>query len=160
MTASKAPPEDWKKRKMVRGQWTTPEPKGTKQRADRTIPVRISEAELAEFDDQIGVLGLNRNAALRICARRVGGFVELDLESKAELKALKAQLTGIARNINQIARAANRTADPEYHRFMKQRQALGPVLFSVEARIDRLLHQGNRRTDGRERLEREAGSAK
>jgi type IV secretion system T-DNA border endonuclease VirD1 len=50
-------------------------------RADRTISVRLTEAELAELDAQIDGLGLNRNRALRIAARRIGGFLEVDCET-------------------------------------------------------------------------------
>lgn len=53
-----------------------PAPSG---RADRTISIRLTEAELAELDARIARLGLKRNRALRIAARRM-----MDLAQRRE----------------------------------------------------------------------------
>ena len=143
---------------MKRGHWRDQTAGEDQKRSDKTIGVRLTAAELSEFDAQIAELGLKRSNALRICARRVGGFVELDPDSKAELKALGAQMRGIATNINQIAKAANRTGDPKYGAFMDQRAKLGPVMVALESRLEYLLHLGNRRESGRERLKDQEGS--
>ena len=95
--------------------------KSAPPRADKTISVRLTEAELAEFDAQIAPLGLKRNRALRIAARRIAGFLEADAAVRDELKAINRQIAGIATNINQIAHAANRTHDPDYRAFMAER---------------------------------------
>ena len=68
----------WQDRRMIRGKWQDPEAAKKEPRADRTISIRLTEAELAELDAQIDGLGLNRNRALRIAARRIGGFLEVD----------------------------------------------------------------------------------
>jgi hypothetical protein len=68
----------------------------------------LTEAELAELDAQIEGSGLNRNRALRIAARRIGGFLEVDAAMVEELRGINRQLAGVATNINQIAHAANR----------------------------------------------------
>lgn len=64
---------------------------------------------------------------------------------------------GVARNINQIARAANRTRDPDYRAFMEERAALGRELARIEARVQVLLDLATRRKDGLARLEKAAG---
>lgn len=122
----------WKKRRMKGGTWVDPDEPKPKQRADRVIAVRLTEAELAEFDAQIAALGLNRNRALRIAARRIGGFVEADADQVAALRDVARQLVGVARNINQIAKSANRTRDPDYRVFMEERAALGKVFARVQ----------------------------
>ena len=90
--------------------------------------MRLTEVELAEFDAQIAALGLNRNRALRIAARRIGGCVEADAAQIELLRDITRQLTGIVRNINQIAKSANRTGDPDYRAFMEERRDLGREL--------------------------------
>lgn len=148
-----ASPGTWKARRMIGGQWRDPAAaKARTKRADRIIAVRMTEAELAELDAQIALLGLKRNRALRIAARRIGGFVEADAATLAELKAIRQQLTGIARNVNQIARAANRTHDPDYRAFMKLREGLGRELARVGDLLFRLMDLAARREDGLARL--------
>ena len=149
-------PEDsapgWKKRRMIRGRWRDPERARKAPRADRTFSIRVTEAELAAFDARIALLGLKRNRALRIAMRRIGGFLEVDPGVAEELRGLHRQLTGIATNINQIAHAANRTHDPDYHAFLAARSELGRVLFETRAALARILDLGARREDGLARL--------
>lgn len=126
-------------------------------RADRTISIRLTEAELAEFDARIAPLGLKRNRALRIAARRIGGFVEADPAELDALKSAAAQLSGVARNINQIARVANRTGDPHLAAFLEERQDLGKELSRLTAQLRRMMDLAQRREDGLRRLEEARG---
>ena len=143
----------WKKRVMKGGDWVDPDKPRRGQRTDRVIAVRLTEAELAEFDAQIAALGLNRNRALRIAARRIGGFVEADAALIEALRDITRQLTGIARNINQIARSANRTGDPDYRAFMEERARLGKELARTQGPIQETLELAARREDGLARLD-------
>ena len=63
------------------------------------------------------------------------------------------QIGGVATNVNQIARAANRTHEPDYRALMAERAALGRELARVEGLVQRLLELGARRADGLARLE-------
>ena len=142
---------------MIGGRWQDPEKAKKEPRADRTISVRLTEAELAELDAQIEGLGLNRNRALRIAARRIGGFLEVDGETVEALRAINRQLAGVTTNINQIAHAANRTHDPDYRAFMAQRAELGRMLIETRGALQRILDLGARREDGLARLQAAAG---
>ena len=142
----------WKGRRMENGVWVQPDAPTPPPRADRTVPVKLTEAKLAEFDAQIARLGLKRNRALRIAARRIAGFVELDPTQVETLREATKQLVGIARNINQIAKSANRTREPAYRSFMEERAALGRQMAVL-----RLLDLAARREDGLARLERARG---
>lgn len=146
----------WKKRRMKGGDWVDPDKPQPKQRADRVIAVRITEAELAEFDAQIAQIGINRNRALRIAARRIGGFVEADAVLVETMRDVIRQLTGIARNINQIAKSANRTADPDYRAFMEERAKLGKELARAQGPMQIILDLAARRQDGLTRLDKAA----
>lgn len=148
----------WSQRRMLRGKWRTPDPAtGKLTRADKIVSVRLTEAELTEFDAQIVALGLTRNRALRIAARRIGGFLESDAAVRERLKEISRQIGGIATNINQIAKAANRTHDPNYRAFMAERQALGRELMRLKADMQEILDLSARREDGLRRLTEAAG---
>lgn len=137
---------------MKGGVWVDPKAQKRIQRTDKVFSVRATEAEVAEFDEQIARLGLKRNRALRIAMRRVGGFVEADAATIAELREINRQITGIARNINQIARAANRTHDPDYQAFMEERRGLGKELSRLQSLLQPLFDLAARREDGWARL--------
>jgi len=144
----------WGKRVLKRGRWreVDADAPAAPKRADRTLSVRLMAAELEEFDAQIATLGLKRSMALRIAARRIAGFVEADRATTDALRTIVRQLGGVATNINQIARAANRTRDPDFRAFMEERAALGRQLAQVEGLLQRLLELGARRADGLARL--------
>lgn len=141
---------------MKGGNWTDAVQDGKPQRADRPISVKLTEAELAEFDAVISDHGLKRNRALRIAARRIAGFMEAHAETLAVLKDTNAQLAGIARNVNQIAKAANRTHDPDYRAFMEERRLLGRQLSRLEGQMRKFMDTAQRRSDGEVRLKRVA----
>ncbi len=141
-------------REMRRGRWRPSEDGGSAtKRADRVIPVRMTEAEADELDAQVKTLGLSRNKALRIAARRIGGFVETDAQVSEALRDAVRQIGGIARNINQLAKTANRTKAPDFVRFQRHRMELAEELERVEGLAQRLLDLGKRRGDGLKRLE-------
>ena len=146
--------EAWRSRRMVGGRWRDPSAAAFKPRVDKVISIKLTEAELAEFDAQIAAVGLKRNRALRIAARRIGGFLEMDPEALTELRGVARQIGGIARNINQLARVAHVTQSVDYERLMIQRQHLGEEFATLDALMQRLLNVGQRRTDGLRRLER------
>ena len=156
MTTDDDQTPSWKNRVMKGGDWVDPDAEPAPVRADKTISVRLTEAELAEFDAQIARLGIKRNRAMRIAARRIAGFVEADPAQVEALRDVARQLMGVARNINQIAKSANRTRDPEYRAFMEERAALGKVLARVQGETQIILDLAARREDGLARLGREA----
>ena len=139
-------------RRMIGGRWRDPEKAAKEPRADRVVAVRLTEAELAELDSQVEAVDLNRNRALRIAARRIGGFLEVDAATVSALREINRQLAGVATNINQIAHAANRSHDPNYRAFMAQRAELGRLLIETRGALQRILDLGARREDGLARL--------
>ena len=153
-----APSEPWRSREMRGGTWTeVTDDDAPAARAGRVVSVKMTEAELAELDAAIAPLGMTRNRALRIAARRIGGFVEAGAEEVELLRDAVRQLGGIARNVNQIARAANRTRAPDYRGFLEERAALGREIARLDARMQEVLDLAARRRDGLARLEAAAG---
>ena len=117
------------------------------------MTVRLRNAEFLEFSDQAEALGLSNNRALRIAARRIGGFLEVDGESQQALKDIARQISGIASNINQLAKIANTTNSVDHKDFLEERKKLGLELARVSDVQQQLLNVGRRRRDGMQRLE-------
>jgi len=67
-------------------------------------------------------------------------------------------LNGVATNINQIAKAGNRTQSPDYQAFMEDRRELGIELSRLQRQLQTILDLGRRRTDGLEALKIATGS--
>ena len=86
--------------------------------------------------------------------RQIGGFIEADPETLGTLRDMQRQLSGIATNVNQIARAANRSHDPDYVAFERSRAALGKELARVSSQLRAMMDHAQRRSDGLERLRR------
>ena len=141
-------------RRMKRGRWVEEADAPSGVRKDRVFSVRLTVAELAEFDAAIQAAGLSRNRAIRIAARQIGGFIEADPETLGTLRDMQRQLSGIATNVNQIARAANRSHDPDYVAFERSRAALGKELARVSSQLRAMMDHAQRRSDGLERLRR------
>ena len=148
--------EPWKRRRMVRGRWRETAVR-TGERADKPISVKLTAAELEAFDAQIAKAGLKRNRALRIAARRIAGFLEMDPAALDELRFIARQIGGVANNINQMARVTHVTKEPDYARFLEERRDLGQDMARLEGLLQRLLNVAQRRSDGLRRLEDAAG---
>lgn len=156
MTSRDASKPKWEKRVMKGGDWIDPDAAKKGKRDDQVFSIRATRAEVEEFDAQLETVGMKRSQALRIAMRRIAGFVEVDPAVANELRDATKQISGIAKNVNQIARAANRTHDPDYIGFMEERRALGKELSRVEAQMQRILNLAARRHDGLERLKKVA----
>ena len=116
------------------------------------ISVKMRRAEADAFRALCADLGVRPNRALRTMARHASGYLEIDDAVEGELRATVRQLRGIATNVNQIAKVANRTRTPDYAEFMRERAALGPVLMRLSIQTRRILDVSARRLDGRNRL--------
>lgn len=118
------------------------------------LSLRLTNAEFLEFADQVEELGMTNNRALRVAARRIGGFLEIDSASQDVLKDIAKQLNGIARNINQMAKIANTVNSVDHKDFLEERKALGVELMKASDISQQLLNVGRRRNDGAARLKR------
>jgi len=113
-----------------------------------TVSVKLRPEEKAELKRVCESLGLTPNKAMRIMARRSSGFLELSNQSLENLDTIKQQIIGVSRNINQIAKAANRTRSPDYIAFMEDRAELGKELRKLQRELQKVTNTARRRTDG------------
>ena len=116
------------------------------------MSVKLRRSEADAFRATCASLGMRPNRAFRMIARRSSSFLEPDEAVLLELRAIVRQLSGIATNINQIARASNRTGRADLDGFQSERAALGPVLRRSEGLVRRMLDAPTRKREGLERL--------
>ena len=147
---------EWPARRLRNGRWQAPASSADQvaEPAFTVISVKMRRAEAKEFRAVCAELGVRPNRAFRAMARHAVGYVELAESDARELRDVTAQLRGIATNVNQIAKAGNRTRSPDHAAFMEERARLAPVLVRIQRQTQDLLDIARRRFDGRERLQR------
>ena len=97
--------------------------------------------------------GVTPNKAVRIFVRQPTGYLELGDQSLECLLDITRQISGVSRNINQIAKAGNRTLSPDYVAFMEDRKELGAQLARLEDLLREVVNVGKRRSDGLSKFE-------
>ena len=120
---------------------------------DTVVSVRLKNAEFLEFSEQVAGLNVSNNEAFRIAARRIAGFMEIDKQSQQVLRDIEKQISGIARNINQMAKMANSVNRIDHKEYLKERLSLGQELARLSDQQQFLLNVGGRRLDGARRLQ-------
>lgn len=113
-----------------------------------TVSVKLRPEEKAELKRVCDGLGITPNKAMRIMARQSSGFLELSNQSLENLETITHQIIGVSRNINQIAKATNRTRSPDYIAFMEDRAELGKELRKLQRELQKVTNTARRRTDG------------
>jgi type IV secretion system T-DNA border endonuclease VirD1 len=116
------------------------------------LSVRLRNAEFLDFSAQVEKLGLKNNRALRIAARRISGFLEVDEETQDELRRLTLMFGRIANAMSEISRVAKQTQSVDAAIFLHERKALGAEFARLEAQLQLLLNVAKRRQDGTRRL--------
>lgn len=151
--ASEAESEPWKGKApnagAGRGQWkVNSEVDADEKVGFAVVSVKLRPAEKAEFQALCKELGVSPNWAMRSMVRQASGFLEVQGATLDELRTITRQISGVATNINQIAKAGNRTLSPDYVAFMEDRKELGKDLARLERMMQHILNVGRRRSDG------------
>lgn len=121
-----------------------------------TVSVKMRPEEKEELKRVCKALGITPNKALRVMSRKACGFLEIDDETLVEMRNISRQLIGVSRNINQIAKAGNRTLSPDYRAFMEDRAELSKELMPLMRMLQDLNNVATRRTDGKSGLKEAA----
>ncbi len=123
----------------------------------KIVSVRLREAEFEAFSAQATALGLTNNMALRIAARRIGGFLELDGGTREAIENALTAIGVISDAISQLNKAYNESGRVDMREFAAQRAAFGYEFAKLDATLLSLLNVAHRRLDGRVKLK---GAAK
>lgn len=118
----------------------------------KIVSVRLREAEFQAFSTQAMALGITNNMALRIAARRIGGFLELDAKTQQALEEIVRRIGDIARSIGQLNTAYAQSGKVDMQEFQAQRAAFGQEFARLDATLLSMLNVSQRRLDGRLKL--------
>lgn len=118
----------------------------------RIVSVRLREAEFEAFSEQVNAVGLTNNMALRVAARRIGGFLEVDAHTRHALEGILQAIGSISREITQMHVASARSGMVNLAEFSALRASLGSEFARLDATLLTILNIADRRLDGRLRL--------
>ncbi|WP_085033611.1 T-DNA border endonuclease subunit VirD1 [Ensifer aridi] len=119
----------------------------------KIVSVRLRLAEFESFSEQSQAAGLTNNMALRIAARRIAGFLEIDAETRQNLQRITDSIGQIAEALIDMRRFASRDDTVDMVRFERHRQQFGQEFAALDALLRTMLNVSRRRQDGRRLLQ-------
>ncbi|MCP1200617.1 DNA mobilization endonuclease VirD1/MobC family subunit [Notoacmeibacter sp. MSK16QG-6] len=135
-----------------------PAPKAARPGADpnayKVVSVRLRAAEYECLSLQAKALGLSNNMAMRVAARRIGGFLETDEQTRQLLQDITDQIGDIARALNEIDSASAKNGKTDLGRLATLRAAFGHEFVQLDALLRSILNLSRRRVDGRLMLQK------
>ncbi|SCY90393.1 DNA mobilization endonuclease VirD1/MobC family subunit [Rhizobium sp. NFACC06-2] len=135
---------------------------GRKQPSDlrgyKIVSVRLREAEFEAFAEQASALGLSSNMALRIAARRIGGFLEVNDGTQDCLEEMLRAIGDISRNISDLNDSYTKSGKVDMKEFEALHASFGYKFARLDATLMSMLNIARRRLDGKLQL-RDAAKA-
>jgi type IV secretion system T-DNA border endonuclease VirD1 len=122
----------------------------------KIVSVRLREAEFEAFSEQASEFGLTNNMALRVAARRIGGFVEIDMGTREVLEGILKSISEISRDIARMHATSMQSGVVDIAEFAKLRAEFGYEFARLDATLMSILNIAERRLDGRLRLQEAA----
>lgn len=119
----------------------------------KVVSVRLREAEFMSFAEQAQAYGMTNNMALRVAARRIAGFLEIDAVTREVLQQISLNIGLISDNMNDMRSTCSRTGTVDMAKFEKMRLAFGQEFMQLDSLLRTLLNVTRRRIDGRAMLE-------
>lgn len=122
----------------------------------KVVSVRLRQAEFVSFSEQAQKLGLTHSLALRMIARRVSGFLEIDREARQILRQISSNIGEISASLSALQRDAQRSGG-DIDKLFEIRTAFGKEFALLDDKLQTLLNVSQRRTDGLALLKRTLG---
>ncbi|APO77128.1 type IV secretion system T-DNA border endonuclease VirD1 domain-containing protein (plasmid) [Rhizobium etli 8C-3] len=130
--------------------------RGRKQPSDlhgyKIVSVRLREAEFDAFSEQASTLGLTNNMALRIAARRIGGFLEVNDGTQDCLEEMIRTIGDISRKIADLNDSYTKSGKVDMKEFEALHASFGYKFARLDATLMSMLNVARRRLDGRLQL--------
>lgn len=119
----------------------------------KVVSIRLRMAEFESFSERATSLGLTSNLALRIAARRIAGFLEIDRDVRGQLEEVVGRIGEISRAIGGLHAGYSARGDVDLAILAEQRGAFGREFAQLDALLRSILNVSRRRSDGVRRLE-------
>jgi type IV secretion system T-DNA border endonuclease VirD1 len=120
--------------------------------AYKIVSIRLRMAEFKDFSEQAEALGLSCNLALRIAARQISGFLEIDHAVQAQIERSLRAIGDMSQRINGLHAAYLESGAVDIALLSEQRTAFGQEFAELDALMRSILNISRRRSDGRQRL--------
>jgi len=114
----------------------------------KVISVRLRAAEYEAFSEEIREFGLTSNMALRVAARRIGGFLEIDSKSRDHLQEITKRIGTIADGVSELNQLATKSGTIDMDAFQVLRTSFGQEFAKLDGLLRRILNVSCRRRDG------------
>lgn len=118
----------------------------------KVVSVRLREAEFISFAEHASSVGLTNNMALRIAARRIAGFLEIDAGTRSDLQEISRNISQIAGILSDLRKAVEHNNSSDLQLLNEQRVAFGNEFARLDPLLQQLLNTSRRRRDGRKIL--------
>lgn len=114
----------------------------------KVVSVRLREGEFATLARQAAKCGMSNNMALRVAARRIAGFIEVDANTREALQSISASIGEISSSIRRISHLGPGSPGFDMEHFMKARAAFGREFIELDGHLRSLLNLSKSRIDG------------
>lgn len=114
----------------------------------KVVSVRLRQAEFLCFAEQAADAGMTNNQALRIAARRIAGFLEIDEQTRGMLRDISRSIAGISQNLNRLNRDAATFGNVDMSAVARERLAFGEQFVRLDEKLRVVLNVSQRRQDG------------
>lgn len=119
----------------------------------KIVSVRLREAEFDAFSQQASEFGLTNNMALRMAARRIAGFIEIDMGTREVLENILETISNISRDIARMHATSMQSGAVDMAELTTLRAEFGYEFARLDATLMSILNIAERRLDGRLRLQ-------
>lgn len=114
----------------------------------KVLSTRLRSAEYESFSQQARLLGLTDSMALRVAVRRIGGFLEIDAETRRRMEDLLQAIGVLSYNVAALLAAYRESRAVDAGALMTERIAFGEAFADLDSLLHAILSVSRRRTDG------------
>ncbi|CVI63670.1 T-DNA border endonuclease subunit VirD1 (plasmid) [Agrobacterium leguminum] len=120
----------------------------------KVVSIRLRFAEYESFSKAARSFGLTDSMALRVAARRIGGFLEIDVATREKLEIITETIGMLSNNVAAVLASSGMDGKADLAALKCERIAFGEAFAELDGLLRLILSVSRRRIDGRARLQR------
>ncbi|MCZ7448304.1 T-DNA border endonuclease subunit VirD1 [Rhizobium rhizogenes] len=114
----------------------------------KVVSTRLRSAEYESFSQQARLLGLSDSMAMRVAVRRIGGFLEIDQETRRKMEAILLSIGTLSTNVAALLSAYTENPQLDVEALRAERIAFGESFAELDGLLRSILSVSRRRIDG------------
>ncbi|KAA3509398.1 T-DNA border endonuclease VirD1 [Agrobacterium vitis] len=114
----------------------------------KVVSARLRLAEYESFSSQARLLGLSDSMAIRVAVRRIGGFLEIEAETRQKMEAILHSIGTLSNNISALLSAYAERPEMDLEALRDERIAFGMAFADLDGLLRSILSVSRRRIDG------------